>query len=398
MRRGVKMSLPIFFAAVLALYIAVNAYLLARIFATLAGAARFLAALSLLFLSLAFPAGQILSRTSPGRFSEALVFAGSLYLAPMIYAFLLTAVADIFRLLNFTVKLTPSPLRRGTRAGIVAAVALLSAFISLAGHINATMPAARYLSLDFSAAEADGSDIPESIRIVAISDIHLGRLVTNRHLKRLVDLTNRQKPDIVLLVGDTIDDLGWMNDPAARAETASLFRSLKADMGIWAVPGNHDYYVGVERVAQLMGEAGVTLLRDGWAAPRERLLLLGRDDRTLERMSGEKRRPLPEIRDEAANALGEKFARLPLIVLDHQPTAMEESRDAGATLQLSGHTHGGQLFPINFIVARFYKKLCGAYKDGGTNYYISSGAGTWGPPVRTSGRPEIVVIDLQARR
>ena len=389
------MSLPIFFATVLGFYIAVNAYLLARLFVTLAGtgAVRFLATLLLLLLSLSFPAGQILSRRMPGRLSEILIFIGSLYLAPMIYGFLLTAAADILRLLNFVVKLTPypPPYTTGGRVSMAAAVASLSLLISLAGAFNASMPTAKYLSLDVSLP----GGATEKIRIVALSDIHLGRFVTNRHLTRLVNLTNRQKPDVVLLVGDTMDDLEWMDDPAARERTASLLRSLDAGMGVWAVPGNHDYYVGVERVAQFMNEAGTTLLRDGWATPQDRLLLIGRDDRTLERMEGKNRRPLSEIRDDAVGALGEKFAELPMIVLDHQPIALEDAQNAGATLQLSGHTHRGQLFPANFIVGRLYEKLYGEYRKGGTHYYISSGAGTWGPPVRTTGRPEIVVIDLR---
>ena len=384
------MSLPIFFATVLGFYIAVNAYLLARLFMTLAGTGvlRLLATSFLLLLSLSFPVGQILSRRMPGPFSETLILIGSLYLAPMIYAFLLTVAADVLRLVNFAVKLTPypPPYTTGGRIAMVAAIGILSVLISLAGALNASMPTAKHLSFDFP--------MPERIRIVAISDIHLGRFVTNRYLARLVDLTNRQRPDIVLLVGDTMDDLGWMDDPAARERTASLFQSIDAEMGVWAVPGNHDYYVGVERVAQFMDETGVTLLRDEWAAPDDRLLLLGRDDRTLERMEGKKRRPLQEIRDEAVDALGERFAALPAIVLDHQPIALEDAENAGAALQLSGHTHRGQLFPANFIVARLYEKLYGEYKKGATNYYISSGAGTWGPPVRTTGRPEIVVIDL----
>lgn len=384
------MSLPIFFATVLGFYIAVNAYLLARLFMTLAGTGvlRLLATSLLLLLSLSFPVGQILSRRMSGPFSETLILIGSLYLAPMIYAFLLTVAADILRLVNFAVKLTPypPPYTTGGRIAMVAAIGILSVLISLVGALNASMPTAKHLSFDFP--------MPERIRIVAISDIHLGRFVTNRHLARLVDLTNRQRPDIVLLVGDTMDDMGWMDDPAARERTASLFQSIDAEMGAWAVPGNHDYYVGVERVAQFMDETGVTLLRDEWAAPDDRLLLLGRDDRTLERMEGKKRRPLQEIRDEAADALGERFAALPAIVLDHQPIALEDAENAGAALQLSGHTHRGQLFPANFIVARLYEKFYGEYKKGATNYYISSGAGTWGPPVRTTGRPEIVVIDL----
>jgi predicted MPP superfamily phosphohydrolase len=83
-----------------------------------------------------------------------------------------------------------------------------------------------------------------------------------------------------------------------------------------------------------------------------------------------------------------------MIVMDHQPFNLEESEDIGAALQVSGHTHRGQIFPINFIVSGIYEKHYGYYRRGSTNYFISSGAGTWGPPVRTTGRPEIVILTL----
>lgn len=417
------MSFSIFFTIVLALYILVNSYLFVRLVAATGGAARIIATSLLLLLSISFPAGRILSRIAPGRLSSILIFVGTLYLAPMIYAFLLTAAADIFRLANSFVRLAPSPRHITTSTRIAAATALMAVLISLAGFVNASAPSVKYFSLDLFEPASDlhpGSFVPnryiketriredassepipdetddtETIRIVALSDIHLGRFVTGRHLERLVELTYRQQPDIVLLLGDMIDDLSWMDNPGERSRIRMGFRMIYSKMGVWAILGNHDYYAGAERVTAFMEEMGVTLLRDGWAMAGDRLLLIGRDDRT----AGERRRrPLLEIRDEAADALGAKFEQLSIIVLDHQPVNLEDSRDAGAALQLSGHTHRGQLFPCNFIVAKLFKKHYGTYRDGGTNYYISSGAGTWGPPVRTTGRPEIVVIDLKLKR
>ncbi len=397
-----RMASTVFFFAVLGLYIAVNAYLFARLCRTLAGtgALRFLASALLLLFALSFPAGQILSRLAPGRLSEVLVYAGSLYLAPMTYAFFLTLAADILRLVNFAVRITPYPPPYTTsgRVKTVAIVVLLSLAISLAGAYNATVPTARYLSLDFSppmaGEEAAPDGQPHRIRVVAFSDLHLGRFVTTRYLARLVELINRQKPDIVLLVGDVVDDLGWFGDPAGRAKAASLFQSINAGMGVWAIPGNHDYYAGLDQVARFMNEAGITLLRDDWATPQDRLLLIGRDDPTVRWLEGRDRKALQEIRDDAARSLDARIEALPMIVLDHRPVEFEEAAAAGATLHLAGHAHRGQLFPVNFIVSALYRQSYGEHRIDDTHFFVSNGVGTWGPPARIIGRPEIVVADI----
>ena len=104
--------------------------------------------------------------------------------------------------------------------------------------------------------------------------------------------------------------------------------------------------------------------------------------------SGRERAALGAIIARAKLATGEEPARLPIVVLDHQPVRLEEAQDAGVALQLSGHTHKGQIFPANLLVSAIYEKYYGPYRKGETYYYITSGAGTWGPPVRTTGRPE----------
>jgi predicted MPP superfamily phosphohydrolase len=130
------------------------------------------------------------------------------------------------------------------------------------------------------------------------------------------------------------------------------------------------------------------------AAPGGEFLLVGRDDRTVMR-TGRERAALDAIIARARRTLGDDSAHLPVIVLDHQPLHLEEAERSGAALQLSGHTHKGQIFPVNLFVAAIFEKYYGLYRKGETYYYITSGAGTWGPPVRTTGRPEVVFIDLE---
>ena len=124
--------------------------------------------------------------------------------------------------------------------------------------------------------------------------------------------------------------------------------------------------------------------------------LVGRTDRTAARYSGIERLDIAEI---VSSSLpdGVSITR-PVIVMDHQPIDLDESMEYGADLQLSGHTHRGQIFPFNFITASIYEKIYGLFEKGSTSYYISSGAGVWGPPVRTVGRPEIVIINIDTSK
>jgi len=338
------------------------------------GGLRLLAVASLLSLALAFPAGQILSRRMPGHLSGALLVVGSLYLAVMIHAFMLALAADILRAVNLSVKLTPQPppYPRAGRVAITAVIAFLSVALSLAGALNAAIPTVKRVSLDLPPHAAGAGDL----RIAVISDIHFGRLVTGRHLTRLAKLVDAEKPDIILLAGDMVDDLSWTRSPTARADAVGRFRAFKADLGVWAIPGNHDHHSGIEKTADMLSEAGITLLRDEWAAPGERVLLIGREDRTVERTEARSRAALTSIRDEARRALRERFDVLPLIVLDHQPFNLSEADGADAFLQISGHTHRGQIFPFNFIVARLYENSYGVCQKGGAHYVVSSGAGS----------------------
>lgn len=396
------MSAFLFLGMILSLYIIVNGYLFARLFSALAGTGvlRALASLSLLFLAASFPAGQILSRHAPGKLSELLLVAGSLYIAPMIYGFIFTVIADILRLLNGIVALTPVPPPFGVRGRLatVMAILALTLLVTFAGAWNAKNPVVRRFNVDRNAGGITGAAAAPSadgnIRIAAVSDIHLGRMIGNAHLKKIVDLIVEEKPDIVLFMGDVIDDAGWFASGARENHARELFSSLSPRLGVWAVPGNHEYYAGLASCKEFLASAGIRVLQDEWEKPGREILLVGRDDRSAERF-GKGRRPLADILADARSQEAPGSRDLPLIVMDHQPIGLQEAEDSDATLQLSGHTHKGQLMPVNLIVARLYERYYGPYRKGKTSYYISSGAGTWGPPVRTSGRPEVVIIDLK---
>jgi predicted MPP superfamily phosphohydrolase len=235
-------------------------------------------------------------------------------------------------------------------------------------------------------------DIDTNLKIAVLSDIHLGQFTGPRYLKKLVAAANGQFPDIVLLLGDTIDSDYFFRDEDNVNKAAELLSSFNARLGTWAILGNHDYYVGAGRVKDFFSRAGVRLLVDEAADVDGMVTLVGRADRTAIRYDGTERLDISDI--VSSSLPGGVSITRPLIVMDHQPLGLDESMKYGADLQLSGHTHRGQIFPFNFIIASMYEKSYGLFKKGSTNYYISSGAGVWGPPVRTVGRPEIVIINI----
>jgi predicted MPP superfamily phosphohydrolase len=207
---------------------------------------------------------------------------------------------------------------------------------------------------------------------------------------KLVDLIASTSPDLVLFAGDIIEYDFDSSDIAAI--TATLQR-LKPRLGVWGVLGNHEHIGGRGELRKhLLKQIGFRILVDEWAevgeAEGERILLIGRNDFSSRRFAGHERKALDEILADAP-----VDGRLK-ILLDHQPHDLAAAEAAGVYLQVSGHTHNGQLFPVNWIVAAMYENAYGHSTRGGTNYWVTSGAGTWGPRVRTSGRTEIVSIDL----
>jgi predicted MPP superfamily phosphohydrolase len=366
-----------------------------RLFKTLSGTGflRGIACIAFLFFAVSLPLGRLLTGYLPAQMSRTLIFIGSIYIAPMLYGFILAVITDLLRILNGVVTITPNPppFTVSGRVGVVTFLVAASAAITLAGALNAKFLTVVRHEIEWER-PGGAADQPYQLTIALISDIHIGEFIGEKHLRRIVELTNDQMPDIVLLAGDIFDDGMWLDDAKRREEAIGLLSSFSARLGTWAVPGNHDHYAGVEKVDELLGQAGINLLRDELVRPGGEMILIGRDDWSVTR-TGRKRAELEDILISSGD-LTSADRRLPLVVMDHQPFNLGEAQSIGATLQVSGHTHRGQLIPVNFAVAWIFEKHYGLYRKGDTNYFITSGAGTWGPPVRTSGRPEIVILVL----
>ena len=236
-------------------------------------------------------------------------------------------------------------------------------------------------------APAPDSPARKTLKFGVITDMHLGRLLTAGRLARAVELLAPQQPDAIFYVGDIIDDHIKLDAEA----TAAALALAQPPLGHWAVPGNHEYISGsIDKSMDFLRRVGMQVLRDQWAVVDNSFVLAGRDDLGKPGFTGVQRASLADILAD----LPEQYRQLPLVVLDHQPAALDEAREAGAALELSGHTHYGQLWPFNFVVERRYLNPLGLLTLGSFHSIVSAGTGTWGPPLRNTGRAQVLLVTV----
>ncbi len=236
---------------------------------------------------------------------------------------------------------------------------------------------------------ADLDPALDGLRIVTFSDGHLSATYGGRRFERLVEIVNAQRPDVVAIVGDLVD--GDVDD--LREDVAPL-ADLVSDQGVFFVTGNHEYFVDTTAWLHHLPTLGVQVLRNervpiGRGAAT--FDLAGIDDRTAA-SSG-----LPGHGADLDAALDGRDDGTPVVLLAHQPVMVEQARAAGVDLQLSGHTHGGQLWPFDYAVRLDQPAVQGWSRHGGTQLYVTPGAGYWGPPMRVGARPEVTVVELRSR-
>lgn len=313
--------------------------------------------------------GMLFKGVLPNALGMPLTWVGSYWLAALTYLVLLLAAADLVRLVF------PSAER-----GLAVGVALLLVVILAYGTWNAWHPRVTRYQLNLPAAGSLAS-----LRVVLVSDIHLGSIVQLDRLERLVDQVNGLEPDLVLLAGD-ITDRDF--DVLPREQLIEGWQRLKPRLGTYAVLGNHDYYSGaVEELVADLEQGGVRVLRDRTVKVADSFYLVGRDNLQHRSFAETGRRSLAEL-------LAEAEGDLPVVLLDHQPSQLEEAESLGVDLLLSGHTHRGQLFPFNLLTRRLFEVDWGYLRKGSLQVIVSCGYGTWGPPIRIGNRPEVVELQI----
>ncbi|MEU0398113.1 metallophosphoesterase [Streptomyces sp. NPDC006208] len=220
-------------------------------------------------------------------------------------------------------------------------------------------------------------------RIAVVSDIHLGPILGRAHTQRIVDAINAVQPDLVAVVGDLVDgsveDLGPAAEPLAQ---------LRARHGSYFVTGNHEYFSGADAWVDHVRELGLRPLRN------ERVEIAGFDLAGVDDVAGEREGQGPDF----ARALGDRDRTRAAVLLAHQPVVIHEAVDHGVDLQLSGHTHGGQLWPGNYLAELANPTVAGLERYGDTQLYVTRGAGAWGPPVRVGAESDITLVQLASRQ
>ncbi|GAB3054265.1 metallophosphoesterase [Micromonospora schwarzwaldensis] len=227
----------------------------------------------------------------------------------------------------------------------------------------------------------------DGLRIATVSDIHLGPLRGRAHTERIVAMINRLDADLVAVVGDLVD-----GSVAELGRAAEPLRDLRSRYGSFFVTGNHEYYSGVEEWVREVDRLGLRVLQNERQEIRARggvLDLAGVNDVTADGTG------LAAPADYAA-ALGDRDPSRPVVLLAHQPVAAHEAAKFGVDLQLSGHTHGGQMVPFNLAVKLQQPVVSGLGEVDGTKVYVTNGAGFWGPPVRVGAPPQVTLVELRA--
>lgn len=375
----------IFFTVALLLYALINYYIIIRGLSILDAASpwRIYWIWSVIILAAAFVAGRVLERVMVNPVTTVLIWAGSFWLAIMIYLFLQMVLIDFIIMLNRWFAILPGFMTSHPDAirHIIGIIVISFTFLLVvAGHINTWFPHVK--TLDISIHKKAGER--KLLKVAAFSDVHLGTLIEKRHLSKIVKKVNALSPDIILIPGDIIDE---DIEPVIHSEVGTVLKNLTAPLGVYAVTGNHEYIGGVLKAKAYLASHNISLLNDTARLMDNSFYVIGREDMMKARFTNGERKPLSEI----MQGLNRE---LPLILLDHQPFHLEQAQKNGIDLQLSGHTHHGQLWPFNYITRAIYSLSWGYLQKGNTHYYVSCGVGGWGPPVRTVSRPEILNLKL----
>ena len=296
----------------------------------------------------------------PETVARTLFLVGSVWMVFLLYMVLLLAVADLIHLI------------RPSFNSFYYALGITFCLLTY-GYWNYRHPDVERVDINLE------KPLKEPLRIVAVSDVHLGYGTNKKALKRYVNLINEQQPDIVLIAGDLIDN---SIKPVREQQMQEELREINAPKGVYMVMGNHEYISGAEECEKFISTARINLLRDNIVQLSNGVQIIGCDDRHNHR-----RKSLEQLVAECDN---EK----PMIMLDHQPYNLAQTDSLKIDLQFSGHTHHGQVFPLNLLTDYIYEQSHGYRQWSYSHIIVSSGLSLWGPPFRIGTDSNIYVITI----
>lgn len=321
-----------------------------------------------------YPLGRILWRHGSYGSGLVLEWVGSVWMGVLFLLFAFLLAADLVTLGGFALS-SWAPTIRGVAVGLalVASVTALVGGLRIPRVVEAEAPIRRL------PAELDG------LRVVQLSDLHLGTLIGEGTLRRVVARIDGLEPDLVAVTGDLVD-----GDAAVVERLLPALETLRAPLGVYAVLGNHEHYAGARRSRELLEAAGYRVLDNESVEVAPGLVVAGVPDDRGARQVG----ALPADLDRALSGVDPDAA---VILLQHSPEHEERIAALGVDLLLDGHTHGGQIWPFHYAVATSYPHYGGIYHIGDMTQVVSRGAGRWGPPMRLLAPSDVVLVTLRAR-
>lgn len=378
--------MSLFFIIFFTVYTSLNFYIFIRGWQTIGNypLVRIIYLILFILIAYGYVFAKIFYKILPPLLYDIWLGFGAIWFAFLVYFVLSLFLIDIIKLIDSKFQLLPEFLRSGNidvkRYTALAVIALVSLIVFL-GNLNKRNIDIRKLEITLPKGQSKLSEL----NVVMASDIHLSPIDGERLLTRIIDKMNSLNPDIILLAGDIVDDKAEILEARGIGKS---FHKLKSKYGVYSINGNHEFINGVESSVMYAEHLGIKTIRDEYILIDSSFYIVGREDKAMPQFTGKHRKSLKEI-------ISNLDPDYPKILLDHTPFNLNEAEENKMDLQLSGHTHHGQIWPANLITNMIYEISWGYKKKGNTHYYVTSGAGTWGPPVRTGSRSEIVNIKIQ---
>ena len=317
---------------------------------------------------------------SDNVFIPLMLICNTWYIASM-YITISLLILELFRVVNKRWAWYPMFINlywSRTKVALFAVITIGIAALMIFGYHNVRYPAVQHVYITIPKA-VEGRD---SLTIVMTSDWHIGEMIRKKQVQHIVQLCNEQNPDMTVIVGDIID---YEMRFAEKEQIEDDLRELKAPLGVYMVLGNHEYRANRYAKLRWIEKTGITLLTDSVIMPPDSsFYLIGRDDYINHKN-----------RASVTTLMQDVDTIKPVILLDHQPNRLNEIAMNRVDLSLHGHTHNGQVWPNSLFLNLVYECSYGYYRKGDTQFFISSGVGSAGPPYRIGTRSEIVVLHIR---
>ena len=366
-----------FFLIVFFVLLAVNTYIFIRGWQAIPSILAYKLVYTIIFIpvSLLFLVAMLGRDVLPLGFLKVIFSIGTIWLACMIYFFLFFLLTDTVALINHWVHFLPENITTHFRQIQVFGVSLVIVIMLIIGNYKFRNPVVNTYDIEINKKAGDR----KALRMIGISDIHLGLMIDKNRFSQYVDKINALNPDIILIAGDVVDN---SIRPLIEWKMEEEINRLEAPLGIYMCLGNHEYISGIDACLDFFKRTKINVLIDSVAHVDNSFWLIGRNDRFGTR------RPLEDL---VAKTTQSEL----IFLLDHQPYHLDDAEKNGVDFQFSGHTHNGQLWPGNYIVKKMYEVGHGYKQKGNLHVYVSSGLALWGPPFRIGTESEIAVFDVK---